>query len=82
MQLRLQVFVVLNFIIVFNNSKKSKAQNVSRSLQVNEADKSQIASNQVNPHDLSNQADEDRVPFAERNPENFSDLLHLPNLVN
>ena len=82
MKLRLQVFVVLNFIIVFNNSKKSMAQNVSRSLQVNEEDKSQIASNQANLHDLSNQADEDRVHLTESNPENFSDLLNLPNLVN
>ena len=82
MKLRLQVFVVLNFIIVFNNSKKSMAQNASRSLQVNEADEIKIAPNQANRHDLLNQAEKDRVPLAERNPENFPGLLNLPNLVN
>ena len=82
MKLRLQVFVVLNFIIVFNNSKKSTAQNVSRSLQVNEADESKVAPNQANLHDLLNQAEEDRVPLAEHNPEDFPNLLNLPNLVN
>ena len=82
MKLRLQAFAVLNFIIVYNNSKKSMAQNISRSLQVNEGDESKIAPNQANFHDLFNQAEEDRVPLAERNPENNPDLLNLPNLVN
>ena len=82
MKLRLQAFAVLNFIIVYNNSKKSMAQNISRSLQVNEGDESKIAPNQANFHDLLNQAEEDRVPLAERNPENNPDLLNQQNLVN
>ena len=82
MKLKLQVFVVLNSIIVFNNSKKSMALNVSRSLQVNEADERKIAPNRANLHDLLNQVEEDGVPLAESNLENFPGLLSLPNLVN